>query len=213
MAMAVAVAMIVGSLPHRGCRCSYNYQSRRSEAITYTFLHNGPSVLMVDLVFLAEGYASTERDRFVEDVKRLTHEVFTAPSAAFYSYSPIFNIRGVFLPSQMTGVGRSKPQDTAFQLYREGQTFRSILPTQTNAFDSYRKADAAALCAPFSAAPISSVDEQATADFVVLLVNDANYGGLGDRIAIISASKTSGALALRHELGHNFMNVGEEYDG
>jgi hypothetical protein len=42
-------------------------------------------------------------------------------------------------------------------------------------------------------------------------VNDPYYGGLGDKIAIISASITSGALALTHELGHNFMDVGEEY--
>ncbi|KAH8046444.1 IgA peptidase M64 [Aureococcus anophagefferens] len=46
-----------------------------------------------------------------------------------------------------------------------------------------------------------------------LLANDPYYGGLGDDVIIATASKTSGALALRHELGHVLGDVGEEYDG
>jgi hypothetical protein len=29
----------------------------------------------------------------------------------------------------------------------------------------------------------------------------------------VSRSKTSGTIVLHHEIGHNFINVGEEYDG
>ena len=39
------------------------------------------------------------------------------------------------------------------------------------------------------------------------------WGGLGGRYAITTRSLTSGSMVLRHELGHNFSNVGEEYDG
>ena len=50
-------------------------------------------------------------------------------------------------------------------------------------------------------------------DHVMLMARDAWYGGLGDRVAIFTSSRTSGALALRHELGHVLADVGEEYDG
>jgi hypothetical protein len=40
-----------------------------------------------------------------------------------------------------------------------------------------------------------------------------NKGGLGGEFVISTSSKTSGTLVIRHELGHNLIPVGEEYDG
>ena len=39
------------------------------------------------------------------------------------------------------------------------------------------------------------------------------YGGLGGQFVIGTKSATTGTVVLRHEMGHNFINVGEEYDG
>jgi len=50
-------------------------------------------------------------------------------------------------------------------------------------------------------------------DFPSLIGNDPYYGGLGGEFTISTSSTTSGTLVLRHEMGHNFINVGEEYDG
>jgi hypothetical protein len=161
-----------------------------------TIRYNGPADTSVDLVFLAEEYLLGEKLKFYGDVNRLVDQVFVAPGSAFESYFPLFNVHAVFVESATSGVGRGKAKNTAFRLFREGEvSLRSILPPP----NSYTKARRYAASAP-------------GADFIVLLVNDELYGGLGDAIAIISASQTSGALALRHELGHNFMNVGEEYD-
>ena len=38
-------------------------------------------------------------------------------------------------------------------------------------------------------------------------------GGLGGEFVIATSSETSGTKVLRHEMGHNFISVGEEYDG
>ena len=38
-------------------------------------------------------------------------------------------------------------------------------------------------------------------------------GGLGGEFVISTESETSGTIVLRHEMGHNFVNVGEGYDG
>ena len=44
-------------------------------------------------------------------------------------------------------------------------------------------------------------------------LEDDFYGGLGGEFVISTKSKTSGQVVLRHEMGHNFGVVGEEYDG
>jgi hypothetical protein len=50
-------------------------------------------------------------------------------------------------------------------------------------------------------------------DFPTLIGNDDYYGGLGGEFTISTRSLTSGTIVLRHELGHNLISVGEEYDG
>ncbi|TYZ68119.1 hypothetical protein PybrP1_000770, partial [[Pythium] brassicae (nom. inval.)] len=50
-------------------------------------------------------------------------------------------------------------------------------------------------------------------DFPSLIGNDDFYGGLGGEFVISTRSPTSGTVVLRHEMGHNFGRVGEEYDG
>lgn len=44
-------------------------------------------------------------------------------------------------------------------------------------------------------------------------MNDDFYGGLGGEFVIATRFETSGAGVVRHEMGHNFGKVSEEYDG
>ena len=119
-----------------------------------TITRSGPPVNVVDLVFLAEGYDSESEGKFNADVKRLVDAVFFEPGSAFHSFVPIFNIHSVYVASGVSGVGKGAPRDTAFRLFREGNTFRSILPSH----GSYAKADELCLEAP-------------GCDFAVILVN------------------------------------------
>jgi hypothetical protein len=50
-------------------------------------------------------------------------------------------------------------------------------------------------------------------DYPSIIGNDPFYGGLGGEFVIATESETSGTIVLRHEMGHNFISVGEEYDG
>jgi hypothetical protein len=50
-------------------------------------------------------------------------------------------------------------------------------------------------------------------DFPSLIGRDEYYGGLGGEFTISTRSLTSGTKVLRHEMGHNFASVGEEYEG
>ena len=163
-----------------------------------TWLVSGNSENALDLVFLSEGYTDREKDKFLNDVKRFKKEGFEE-GGLYFNYSPFFNLHSVFTPSKLSGVGTNgSPKDTAYHLYRDSGKLRSILPVDDL---SYPKA--LRLCRKHAPA----------CDIAVILVNDPFYGGLGDEVAILSASKSTGSIAFRHELGHILADIGEEYDG
>jgi len=96
--------------------------------------------------------------------------------------------------SQQSGIGDGAPKRTAFKLYRTPKgSKRAIYP-----------GDEAALERALRLAPAT--------DYPIVIANDDFYGGLGGRYAISTSSVRSGLTVLRHELGHNFGEVGEEYD-
>lgn len=162
----------------------------REEVVT---LHeNGPSSNRIDLVFMGDGYTAAEKDKFFADARRLTKDLFEGRT--FRSYLPVFNVHAVFRPSNQSGIGKNSPKDTAYGLYREGNTLRAIFATHTDV--ARRSCKLAPGC-----------------DYPILVANDPYYGGLGGEFAITTSSETSGIKVLRHELGHNFGKVGEEYDG
>jgi hypothetical protein len=109
----------------------------------------------------------------------------------------ILNVWAVFTPSAESGIGvNGKPKDTVFGLYRDGTELRGIYPSKKQ---NARKACRAT--GPFAC------------DYPIIIGNDDYYGGLGGEFVISTSSRTSGIIVIRHELGHNLIPVGEEYDG
>ncbi|NDE14237.1 hypothetical protein EBZ80_04830 [bacterium] len=157
-----------------------------------TIISSGPSSNRIDIVFMGDGYTTTEREKFFSDINRLVDDMFLGDT--FKSYLPVFNVHVVFRASRESGLPRQRPGNTAYGLYREGDTLRAIFP-----------GDTAALRESCDAAP--------DCDYPVVIANDPWYGGLGGEFAISTSSQQSGTVVLRHELGHNFGRVGEEYDG
>lgn len=66
---------------------------------------------------------------------------------------------------------------------------------------------------PLAARDACTATGPSACDFPSLIGNDEFYGGLGGEFTISTRSETSGTIVLRHELGHNLIDVGEEYDG
>jgi hypothetical protein len=166
---------------------------RRGDDELFTLVTSGPAENRIDLVFMGDGYTAVERAKFLADIQRLVRDLFEGPT--FRSYLPLFNVHAVFRPSTESGIGRSdRPKDTAYRLSRDGETLRAIFPGNLSA-----------IRASCRAAP--------GCDYPVVIANDPYYGGLGGEVAISTNSQSSGSIVLRHELGHNFGQIGEEYDG
>lgn len=158
-----------------------------------TLVNQGPVSNRISLTIVGDGYTQAEKNKFFDDAASTTKQLFDGQTYA--SYLPLFNVYAVFVPSNESGIGDGRPKNTALRLYRSPQgSKRGIMPGDPSA------AEKALGMAP-------------GADYPILLANDNYYGGLGGQFAITTSSKRSGIIVLRHELGHNFGNVGEEYDG
>jgi hypothetical protein len=158
-----------------------------------TIVNQGPASNRISLTIVGDGYTQGEKDKFFADALSTTKQLFDGQTYA--NYLPLFNVYAVFVPSNESGIGDGSPKDTALKLYRSPQgSKRGIMPGDESAAER-------------------AIEMAPGADYPILLANDNYYGGLGGRFAITTSSKRSGIIVLRHELGHNFGNVGEEYDG
>ncbi|KAJ8604526.1 hypothetical protein CTAYLR_000951 [Chrysophaeum taylorii] len=144
------------------------------------------------VVFLSEGYGASEKAEFLADVRRLVREVITSDTAPLAFARDLLTVSTVFEASKVSGIPFGRHNKTAFGLYREGAVLRTLEPAPWSYVKARRLCD--------------------DCDIPVLLANDDYYGGVGDDVVVATKSKTSGALALRHELGHVLGDVGEEYD-
>lgn len=158
-----------------------------------TIVSQGPSENRIDLTIVGDGYTKEQKERFFQDAMRLTNDMFVGQT--FASYLPLFNVHAVFVPSKESGLTDIERKDTALGLYRAPKgSKRGVMPGNRRAIER-------------------ALDLSPDTDYPILVANDDFYGGLGGRYAITTRSHNSGTMVLRHELGHNFGNVGEEYDG
>ncbi|TYZ67323.1 hypothetical protein PybrP1_008066 [[Pythium] brassicae (nom. inval.)] len=158
-------------------------------------VNSGDPKNRIDIVFMGDGYTAAEESKFFADMERLTSDMFTGET--FTQYLPLFNVWAVLQPSAESGIGvDGTPKDTAFGLYRDGTELRGVYTSK-----------------PSEARRVCDLVGANACDFPSLIGNDDFYGGLGGEFVISTRSPTSGTIVLRHEMGHSFGDVGEEYDG
>ncbi|TMW61137.1 hypothetical protein Poli38472_013600 [Pythium oligandrum] len=156
---------------------------------------SGDPANRIDVVFMGDGYTSSESSKLFSDMQRLTDDMFAGET--FAQYLPLFNVWAVHQPSTESGIGvNGKAKNTAFGLYRDGTELRGVYTSK-----------------PSEARRVCALVGTNACDFPSIIGNDAYYGGLGGEFVISTSSPTSGTIVLRHEMGHNFGVVGEEYDG
>ncbi len=173
-----------------------------------TIVNNGPPREKVDLVFLGEGYTSSELTQYRDDVQRFTDYLFTQPP--FSDYKSFFNVHRVDVVSSQSGIDdpcRGLFVDTAFDGMVCGDRCDFFgLPVEL--FGGLR---------PETVRKISEAAQSAAgADTVVIIINTAlgarATAYLGYGVALTPRGPDLRALdTMVHELGHSFGFFYDEY--
>ncbi|MGD2136574.1 MAG: M64 family metallopeptidase [Gemmatimonadales bacterium] len=174
---------------------SVNPHDRPPEGEVWTLFEHGPPQEKVDLVILGDGYTAEELPAFHDDARRLVDALFSYEP--FRSRMTDFNVRAIDLPTAESGV--SRPHGSTYR--------RNQVGTQYSIFDSERYVltmDNRRLRDVLSAAPY---------EYVVIFVNEAQYGGGGiyNFHATAAVGSDFSDYLFVHEFGHHFAALGDEY--
>jgi hypothetical protein len=156
---------------------------------------NGKPHEMIDLVFVAEGYKTEEKDKFIADAGRFTDSLFVIPP--FDECRNKFNVTAVMQASSESGTdlsGKGIFRNTA--LNSGFYTFGTERYLTTRDMKSIRDAVWNVPC-----------------DAIFLLVNSGVYGGGGmyNFYAIGTADNKQTIHVFVHEFGHSFAGLADEY--
>lgn len=171
----------------------------------------------VDLLILGDGYRLTEQAKFFADAQEA--------EAAFFSLTPYAEYRNyvrvtkLFVASDQSGADHPPynpscvPDDksccadpTAEVDPLAGTYVATALHSRYCAFNTHR------LLVPDFATVLAVASEVPAWDQILLIVNDETYGGSGNTRIAVSSLEPSAIDVARHEYGHSFTGLADEYD-
>lgn len=162
-------------------------------------LKNGPDEERILFVYLGDGYTEAQREKFFSDAKSLNDQLFA--TEPFERYSTNFNVRAIFVASAEDGADiptQGITRDTYFHsTFGETQDLDQVLIMAA-------KGTTRATELLLAAAPKYVL--------VITLVNSNRYGGSSGGPWTVTSLHGTAAKTLRHELGHTFGKLADEYD-
>ncbi len=164
------------------------------QAAMMDLLPNGPASERINIVILSEGYTAAELAQFRTDA--------TNTLAALFSNSPLSGYQEHFNAFAISVASAESGSDHPSRGIYRNTYFGS----------SYDNAGIARYLTVPQRQPVYDILYQFIPqyDIVVILVNDTEYGGSGGRFMTISKHSLTLEIA-RHELGHAFASLGDEY--
>ncbi|WP_246001817.1 M64 family metallopeptidase [Allorhizocola rhizosphaerae] len=156
---------------------------------------NGPSSTKFDLVFVGDGYTSSQLGTYAQHVQSKFNEIMAFEP--FKSHRTQFNAWRVDVISSQSGVDNDPTQgvlkNTALDMYFWCNGIERLLCVNQT------KAQQQAAAAP-------------DADQILALGNSTKYGGAGGGVATASGGHASAGQIAIHELGHSIGRLADEYD-
>jgi hypothetical protein len=160
-----------------------------------TIINNGDPANRIDIAILGDGYTSAEMPKYASDVQQFVQGVFQ--QEPFREYQKFFNVQRIDVVSAESGADHpaiSVFKNTAFDAtYDCGGIERLICVNQAKVLN----------VATGSLSPTQR-------DLIIVIVNDAEYGGSGGSVAVASTNPDAVELIL-HESGHTFGLLADEY--
>ena len=161
-------------------------------------VENGPRHERINLVVVAEGYREVDQAAFEAAAARVVDAVLATPP--YDRYRAFFNAYAV--PTVSAEAGADHPAQGLARDTHLGATYGcgGVQRALCLGGDGERR---------LGDLLRRTVPEY---DVALVLVNDAEYGGSGGRVAVISAHASAVELAV-HEIGHTLAGLSDEYGG
>lgn len=162
---------------------------------------SGEPANRINMVILGDGYTQAEQDKLSRDAECwLAAFKATVPYGTYATY---FNVKLVHVVSREDGASNGMHGLGTIRSTALGATFQNASPA--GQAPNYRL-----LVVDNALAQAVAAAHAPECTKVLVLVNDANYGGSGGIIPVISIHPNSGLISL-HELGHSLGGLADEY--
>lgn len=153
-------------------------------------LVTGDSINRIDVAVLCEGYVQSEISKCGDDVSSFLAGMMEIEP--YKTYKNHYNFWEVPLVSNQSGAGRGTAKDTALGAYYNCNGLQRLI------------------CVNDYKARLEAANALPGYDFIMVIVNDTEYGGSGGAVAVFSVHSAAPQLAA-HEFGHTHANLGDEY--
>ncbi|HEY3130972.1 MAG TPA: M64 family metallopeptidase, partial [Acidobacteriota bacterium] len=176
-----------------------------SQASIQQILNNGPAGKRVNIAFLSEGYTASQLPQFLTDARNGLDYLMTVEP--YNEYKNYFNAFAISVASNESGSdhpSRGIFRDTYFNSSYESYGLARGLTIPPNDWDP-NPADG------FGKAHALLENLLPEWDVIVLIVNDPEFGGWGDKRGAISSVQDLFPEIIAHELGHAFGGLNDEY--
>ena len=191
---------------HFGSPVQVEYLEVRTLLSYSTIIDNGSSANRVDIVFMGDGYTTTDLGSggaYQTHISSMLNHLFQDQEDPFPRYEKFFNVHRIDVVSNQTGADvppENVFRDTALDAsyFFDGVTDRLLYINQAKA-DQIQNTSLAG--APF------------TAEMQLVTVNSERYGGGGGAYAVYAGANVSASEVALHELGHSFSGLADEYGG
>jgi hypothetical protein len=164
-----------------------------------TIVNNGGIANRVDMVIVGDGYQSSQLSTYAAHASNVALNFFN--QAPLSTYSRLFNIHRVDVFSPDSGVDNDPTlgvmKNTALDMHFYCSGLDRLLCIDTNKAQSY------AINAP-------------QVDHIIALANSTMYGGAGywgAGLLTLAGGNGSSLEVARHEFGHSFAGLADEYGG
>lgn len=158
----------------------------------------------VDILVLGDGYTAAQESKFDADVETVMGAFFAI--SPYQEYQNYHNVIPLFVASAQSGADHPACTDPSKDTDPLEGTYRNTAFDATYCYGNIQRLLVADLDKVFDAA-----EAYPDWDTVVVIVNDNLYGGSGGRASTLSLDAQAISTA-RHEYGHTFSGLGDEYD-